>query len=67
MDNGPIVVNESKVSVTVSIGAAVTAVTTHGLISDTEMLAAADSALYRAKEIGRNRTVLSALVFSEAR
>jgi diguanylate cyclase (GGDEF)-like protein len=67
VDNGPIVVNESKVSVTVSIGAAVTAVTTHGLISDTEMLAAADSALYRAKEIGRNRTVLSALVFSEAR
>jgi diguanylate cyclase (GGDEF)-like protein len=67
VDNGPIVVNESKVSVTVSIGAAVTAVTKHGLVSDTEMLAAADIALYRAKEIGRNRTVLSALVFSEAR
>ena len=61
VDNGPIVVNESKVSVTVSIGAAVAIC--HGLISDVEMLAAADSALYRAKEIGRNRTVLSDLVF----
>lgn len=67
VDNGPIVVNDSKVSVTVSIGAAVTTVEKHGLISDTEMLAAADSALYRAKKIGRNRTVLSDFVFNEIR
>jgi diguanylate cyclase (GGDEF)-like protein len=67
VDDGPIVANESTVSVTVSIGAAVTAVEKHGLISDTEMLAAADSALYRAKRIGRNRTVLSDLVFNEIR
>ena len=44
VDNSPIVANESMVSVTVSIGAAVTAVERHGLVSDTEILAAADSA-----------------------
>jgi two-component system, cell cycle response regulator len=60
VDDGPILLNESKVSVTVSIGAAVIA---NGSVSDTEMLAAADNALYRAKAIGRNRTVLSDLVF----
>jgi two-component system, cell cycle response regulator len=60
VDNGFVLFNESRVSVTVSIGAAVAS---HGVISDTEMLAAADSALYKAKEIGRNRTVLSDLVF----
>jgi diguanylate cyclase (GGDEF)-like protein len=67
VDDGPIVVNESKVLVTVSIGAAVTAIAKHGLISDTEMLAAADSALYRAKKIGRNRTVLSDFAFIEVK
>ena len=67
VDDGPIAANESTVSVTVSIGAAVTTVEKHGLISDTEMLAAADSALYRAKKIGRNRTVLSDFVFNEIR
>jgi len=67
VDDGPIVVNASTVSVTVSIGAAVATVEKHGLISDTEMLAAADSALYRAKKIGRNRTVLSDFVFNEIR
>ncbi len=61
VDDGPVLISESKVSVTVSIGAAVIA---NGSVSDTEMLAAADNALYRAKAIGRNRTVLSDLVFN---
>ena len=50
VDNGPVWVNESQVPVTVSIGAAVT---THAGISEKEILAAADAALYQAKE---NRT-----------
>ena len=54
VDDGPIFVDESAVSVTVSIGAAVTACST----SAEEMLSAADIALYQAK-IGRNRTVLA--------
>ncbi len=61
VDDGPVLISESKVSVTVSIGAAVIA---NGSVSDSEMLAAADNALYRAKAIGRNRTVLSDLVFN---
>jgi two-component system, cell cycle response regulator len=61
VDNGPVPVNESQIAVTVSIGAAVT---THGAISEKEILAAADVALYRAKEIGRNRTVVSDFVFN---
>ncbi len=61
VDNGPVLIRDSKVVVTISIGGAVIA---NGSISDTEMLAAADSALYRAKAIGRNRTVLSDLVFN---
>jgi two-component system, cell cycle response regulator len=44
VEDSPIAANELTVSVTVSIGAAVTTVEKHGLISDTEMLAAADSA-----------------------
>ncbi len=60
VDNGSILMNDFSIPVTVSIGAAVKI---HGLTSETEMLAAADDALYRAKEIGRNRTVLSDLVF----
>jgi diguanylate cyclase (GGDEF)-like protein len=61
VDNGPVRANESQIAVTVSIGAAVT---THGAISEKEILAAADIALYRAKEIGRNRTVVSDFVFN---
>ena len=61
VDNGPVRVSESQIAVTVSIGAAVT---TQGAISEKEILAAADVALYRAKEIGRNRTVVSDFVFS---
>ncbi len=67
VDDSPIIANESTIFVTVSIGAAVTGVERRGLISDTEILAAADSALYRAKKIGRNRTVLSDFVFNEIR
>jgi two-component system cell cycle response regulator len=61
VDSGPILVNGSEVPVTVSIGAAVAA---RGTTSETEMLAAADAALYRAKEIGRNRIIVSDLVFN---
>jgi two-component system cell cycle response regulator len=59
VDSGPIFVNEAKVSVTVSIGAAVAI----GSASAEGMLGAADIALYRAK-VGRNRTVLTDLAFS---
>ena len=58
VDDGPILINELKIPVTVSIGAA----WLQPWVSEAEMLAAADSALYRAKEIGRNRTVLSDFV-----
>jgi diguanylate cyclase (GGDEF)-like protein len=61
VDCVPILVDGTKISVTVSIGAAVAI---GGTVSDLEMLAAADGALYRAKEIGRNRTVVSDLVLS---
>lgn len=61
VDSGPILVEHARIPVTVSIGAAVTA---RAATTDMEMLAAADIALYRAKTIGRNRTVLSDLVFN---
>ncbi len=61
VDCGPILADGTKISVTVSIGAAIAI---GGTVSDLEMLAAADAALYRAKEIGRNRTVVSDLVVS---
>ena len=60
IDRETIALNELDIRVTVSIGAAVT---TQGATSEMDLLAAADSALYRAKEIGRNRTVLSDIVF----
>jgi two-component system cell cycle response regulator len=61
VDSGPMLLNGATLSITVSLGAAVT---TGAAISDLQMLAAVDSALYRAKEIGRNRTVRSDLVFN---
>jgi two-component system, cell cycle response regulator len=61
IDRTPMLLNGSKISVTVSIGATIA---TGGTMSDTEMLAAADIQLYRAKKNGRNRTVLSDLVLS---
>jgi diguanylate cyclase (GGDEF)-like protein len=61
VDSGPIMLDGGPIQVTVSIGAAVT---TRAVISETAMLSAADAALYRAKDIGRNRAVLSDLVFS---
>ncbi len=57
----PILLSGSRIAVTVSIGATVT---TGGLTSDMEMLAAADSALYRAKENGRDQTALSGLALN---
>jgi two-component system, cell cycle response regulator len=59
VDDGPLVVDGVNIAVTVSIGAAVA---TGATVSDLEILAAADAALYRAKRAGRNRTVLSDLV-----
>jgi diguanylate cyclase (GGDEF)-like protein len=59
VDDGPLLIDGLSISVTVSIGAAVA---TGATVSDLEILAAADAALYRAKRAGRNRTVLSDLV-----
>jgi two-component system, cell cycle response regulator len=59
VDDGPVLAGESQVLVTVSIGAAVVS---NSATSDSQILAAADGALYRAKEIGRNRTVLADLL-----
>ncbi len=58
VDDGPILVHGVKVNVTVSIGAAVT---TRRRISMTEILTAADGALYHAKDVGRNRIILADL------
>jgi two-component system, cell cycle response regulator len=59
VDGGPLHFDGLTIPVTVSIGAAVA---TGAAVSDLEILAAADAALYRAKRAGRNRTVLSDLV-----
>jgi two-component system, cell cycle response regulator len=61
VDDGPIIAGDTRIPVTVSIGAAVVM---ERSTSDSEILAAADRALYRAKEIGRNRTVLAHLMAS---
>jgi two-component system, cell cycle response regulator len=61
VDDGPVVAENSEVPVTVSIGAAVVA---NGTTTESQLLASADRALYRAKEIGRNRTVLADLVLT---
>jgi diguanylate cyclase (GGDEF)-like protein len=52
----PVIVHHSGIPVTVSIGATVA---TRGATAETDVLAAADVALYQAKSSGRNRTVLS--------
>ena len=59
VDGGPILLNGIEIAVTVSIGAAVTRL---GPNAEAELLSRADAALYRAKQIGRNRTVLADLV-----
>jgi two-component system, cell cycle response regulator len=61
VDDGPVLAENSEVPVTVSIGAAVVA---NGTTTESQLLASADRALYRAKEIGRNRTVLADLVLT---
>jgi diguanylate cyclase (GGDEF)-like protein len=59
----PIVTKRSEVSVTVSIGAAVSL---RSAITETDILAAADAALYQAKNSGRNRAVLSDAVYLDS-
>jgi diguanylate cyclase (GGDEF)-like protein len=54
--SAPVIVRSSEIPVTVSIGATVA---TRGAITATDILAAADGALYQAKNSGRNRAVLS--------
>ena len=53
--SAPVLTASSEVRVTVSIGASATA---SGATSDMEILAAADNALYQAKNAGRNCTVV---------
>jgi diguanylate cyclase (GGDEF)-like protein len=53
---GEPVIHSSGLSITVSIGAAVAA---PGMATDVEILAAADAAMYQAKNSGRNKAVLS--------
>lgn len=52
----PIAVNGSELHVTVSIGAAISL---RSATTETDIIAAADAALYKAKNNGRNQTVLS--------
>jgi two-component system cell cycle response regulator len=61
IDRTPMLFNGAEFSVTVSIGATVT---TGDVMTDTEVLAAADIELYRAKRSGRNRMALSDRVLS---
>jgi two-component system cell cycle response regulator len=61
IDRTPMLFNGAEFSVTVSIGATVA---TGKVMTDNEVLAAADIELYRAKRSGRNRTALSDRVLS---
>jgi diguanylate cyclase (GGDEF)-like protein len=53
--NAPIAAASTEITVTTSIGGTVAAT---GMIEEKEVLGTADSALYRAKDAGRNRTVI---------
>lgn len=54
--SAPVMVHSSRIPVTISIGATVAS---RGAITETVILAAADVALYQAKNSGRNQAVLS--------
>ena len=57
--SGPVLAASSEICVTISIGAAVA---TPGMTAEKEILLTADSAMYRAKNTGRNQTVIGGFV-----